>query len=135
MPTTRYRVPCQHAGAGVRSLWIVCELCHHEAVLNGDGCGDAVVPAFDPRIVCTSCGIIGAFARPNWQERPASESLTGRQCGSEAPRGSRARGEDPDAAFGSIMKVLYECIAYGRGVHARLFMLRSCSVWKSGDHC
>ena len=120
---------------GVRSLWIVCELCHHEAVLNGDGCGDAVVPAFDPRIVCTSCGIIGAFARPNWQERPASESLTGRQCGSEAPRGSRARGEDPDAAFGSIMKVLYECIAYGRGVHARLFMLRSCSVWKSGDHC
>jgi hypothetical protein len=30
-------------------------------------------------MVCTSCGIIGAFARPNWQERPAQESLTGRQ--------------------------------------------------------
>ena len=133
MPTTRYRVPRQHAGAGVRSLWIVCELCHHEAVLNGDGCGDAVVPAFDPRIVCTSCGIIGAFARPNWQDRPASESLTGRQW-DERPRGvGQARGEDPHATFGSIAKVLYECIAYDRGVHARLFMLRSSSVWKSGD--
>jgi len=133
MPTTRYRVPRQHAGAGVRSLWIVCELCHHEAVLNGDGCGDAVVPAFDPRIVCTSCGIIGAFARPNWQDRPASESLTGRQW-DERPRGvGQARGEDPDATFGSIAKVLYECIAYDRGVHAGLFMLRSSSVWKSGD--
>ena len=68
------------AQSGVRSLWVVCELCHHEAVLNVDGYGDAVpVPAFGPRMVCTSCGIIGAFARPNWQERPASESLTGRQ--------------------------------------------------------
>jgi len=92
-----------------------------------------VVPAFGPRMVCTSCGIIGAFARPNWQDRPASESLTGRQW-DERPRGvGQARGEDPDATFGSIAKVLYECIAYDRGVHARLFMLRSSSVWKSGD--
>ena len=31
---------------GVRSLWVVCELCRHEAVLNVDCCGDAVsVPA------------------------------------------------------------------------------------------
>ena len=61
---------------GVRSLRVVCELCHHEAVLNV--CyGDAVpVPAFGPRMVCTSCGIAGAFARPNWQERTPSESLT-----------------------------------------------------------
>jgi hypothetical protein len=65
---------------GVRSLWVVCELCHHEAVMNVDPFGDAVpVPAFGPRMVCTSCGIGGAFARPNWQERPTSESLTGRQ--------------------------------------------------------
>jgi hypothetical protein len=36
---------------GVRSLWVVCELCHHEAVLNVDGYGDAVpVPAFGPRM-------------------------------------------------------------------------------------
>jgi hypothetical protein len=30
-------------------------------------------------MVCTGCGIIGAFARPNWQERPLTESLTGQQ--------------------------------------------------------
>ena len=31
----------------MRSLWVVCELCHHEAVLNVDGYGDAVpVPDF-----------------------------------------------------------------------------------------
>jgi hypothetical protein len=35
---------------GVRSLWVVCDLCHHEAVLNVDGYGDAVpVPAFGPQ--------------------------------------------------------------------------------------
>jgi hypothetical protein len=84
MPNNRYRGPAMTLAnmraQGVRSLWVVCELCHHEAVLNVDGYGDAVpVPAFGPRMVCTSCGIIGAFARPNWQERPASESLTGQQ--------------------------------------------------------
>jgi hypothetical protein len=40
---------------------------------------DVPVPAFGPRMVCTSCGIIGAFARPNWQERPSTESLAGQQ--------------------------------------------------------
>jgi hypothetical protein len=64
---------------GVRSLSVVCELCHHEAVLNVGGYGDAVpVPAFGPHMVCTACGIIGAHTRPNWQERPTQESLTGR---------------------------------------------------------
>jgi hypothetical protein len=38
------------------------------------------VPAFGPRIVCTSCGLVGADARPNWSEKPARESLTGAQC-------------------------------------------------------
>ena len=65
---------------GVRSLSVTCELCHHEAVINVDAYAEAVpVPAFGPRMVCTSCGIIGAFARPNWQERPQPESLTGMQ--------------------------------------------------------
>jgi hypothetical protein len=51
----------------VRSLWVVCDLCQHEAALNVDGYSDAVpVPAFSPRMVCASSGIIGAFARPNW---------------------------------------------------------------------
>jgi hypothetical protein len=35
------------------------------------------VPAFGPRMVCTSCGIVGADARPNWKEEPPRESLTG----------------------------------------------------------
>ena len=70
MPNNRYRGPpmtLANMRAQGRSLWVVCELCHHEAVLNVDGYGDAVpVPAFGPRMACTHCGIIGAFARPNW---------------------------------------------------------------------
>jgi hypothetical protein len=38
---------------------------------------DLPVPTFGPRMVCTRCGIIGADARPNWQEQPQRESLTG----------------------------------------------------------
>ena len=65
---------------GVRWLRVVCELGHHEAVLNVDRFDDAVpVPAFGPRMVRTRCGIIGAFAPPNGQERPSQESLTGRR--------------------------------------------------------
>jgi hypothetical protein len=84
MPSNRYRGPpmtlANMRAQGVRSLWIVCDLCHHDAVFNVDGCGDAVpVPTFGPRMVCTNCDIIGAFARPNWQERPTGESLTGQQ--------------------------------------------------------
>jgi hypothetical protein len=40
---------------------------------------DVPVPSFGPRMVCTRCGIIGADARPNWQEQPQRESLTGVQ--------------------------------------------------------
>jgi hypothetical protein len=51
---------------GVRSLSMTCELCHHESVMNVDAFDDAVpVPALGPRMVCTVCGIIGIFARPN----------------------------------------------------------------------
>jgi hypothetical protein len=65
---------------GVHSLSVTCELCHHEATMNVDAFDDAIpVPAFGPRMVCTRCGIVGAFARPNWQERQAQDSLTGRQ--------------------------------------------------------
>ncbi len=55
MPSTRYRGPPmtlanmrQH---GVRSLWVVCEICHYDAVLNVDAFGDDPVPAFGPRMV------------------------------------------------------------------------------------
>ena len=76
MPTARYRGPpmtlANMRAQGVRSLWVVCDICHHDAVLNVDRFGDGCeVQAFGPRMVCTGCGIIGAFARPNWQERPS----------------------------------------------------------------
>jgi hypothetical protein len=37
------------------------------------------VPTFGPRMVCTRCGIVGADARPHWQEQPPRETLTGVQ--------------------------------------------------------
>jgi hypothetical protein len=37
------------------------------------------LPTFGPRMECTRCGIIGAGARPNWQEQPPRETLTGVQ--------------------------------------------------------
>jgi hypothetical protein len=65
---------------GVRSLDMSCWPCHHHAVLGADRWPDDVaVPTFGPRMVCTSCGIVGADARPNWKEQPARESLTGVQ--------------------------------------------------------
>jgi hypothetical protein len=85
MPANRYRGPpmtlANMRANGVRSLLVSCELCHHKAAMNVDTFDDAVpVPTFGPRMVCTGCGIIGAFARPNWQERPPQESLTGAQA-------------------------------------------------------
>jgi hypothetical protein len=31
--------------------------------------GDLTVKSFEPRMVCTKCGTIGADVRPNWKER------------------------------------------------------------------
>jgi hypothetical protein len=43
---------------GVRSIAITCELCHHAAVLSVEPWPDDVpVPTFEPRMVCTRCGI------------------------------------------------------------------------------
>jgi hypothetical protein len=58
MPPNRYRGPpmtlANMRDNGVRSLRVVCPLCHHEAVVNVDGFGpDVPVPAFGPRMVCT----------------------------------------------------------------------------------
>ena len=65
---------------GVRSIQAYCNLCHHQAVLSADRWPDDLpMTWFGPRMVCTGCGIIGADARPNWQERQSRETLTGRQ--------------------------------------------------------
>jgi hypothetical protein len=44
------------------------------------------VPSFGPRMVCTRCGIIGADARPNWQEQPQRH-----RAGKHAAPQARAR--------------------------------------------
>jgi hypothetical protein len=65
---------------GVRSLDVSGWQCHHRTIMSADPWPDHVpVPSFGPRMVCTRCGIIGADARPNWQEQPQRESLTGKQ--------------------------------------------------------
>jgi hypothetical protein len=65
---------------GVRSLDVSCWLCHHRTILSADQWPDHVRgPSFGPRMACTRWGIIGADARPNWQEQPARETLTGVQ--------------------------------------------------------
>jgi hypothetical protein len=65
---------------GVRSLAVYCWQCHHQAVLSANRWPDDVtVPTFGPRMMCSSCGIVGADARPNWKEQPPRETLTGAQ--------------------------------------------------------
>jgi hypothetical protein len=65
---------------GVRSLAVHCWQCHHQVVINADQWSDDVpVPTFGPRMVCTRCGVVGADARPDCQEQPPRESLTGVQ--------------------------------------------------------
>jgi len=56
-------------GNGVHSLFVYCNCRHRSADVNVDRYGDDVaVPAFGPRFVCTSCGMVGADVRPNWSE-------------------------------------------------------------------
>ena len=61
---------------GVRSLIVYCSACPPIVVLNIDAYPEsAPVPAFGPRMVCMGCGMIGADARPNWQERRGSGAI------------------------------------------------------------
>jgi hypothetical protein len=67
---------------GVHRLNVSCWNCHHGAVLDATAYPDNLpVPSFGPRMVCTSCGIIGADAMPDWSQRPTGDSLTGNQWG------------------------------------------------------
>jgi hypothetical protein len=55
---------------GVRSLDVQCWQCRHRTIINADKwLGDLIVKSFEPRMVCTKCGMIGADVRPNWRER------------------------------------------------------------------
>jgi hypothetical protein len=58
---------------GVRSLMVYCSACPRTVVFNVDTYPETVpVPVFGPRMVCTGCGMIGADARPNWNEHRPS---------------------------------------------------------------
>jgi hypothetical protein len=49
---------------GVRSLDVSCWNCHHRAIVSANPWPDDVpAPTFGPRMVYTSCGIIGADVR------------------------------------------------------------------------
>jgi len=64
---------------GVRSLLVYCTACPRTVIFNVDGYPERLpVPAFGPRMVCTGCGMIGADARPNWNENRASGAWQGR---------------------------------------------------------
>jgi hypothetical protein len=55
---------------GVRSLDAQCSECRHRTIVNADHWpGDLTVKSFEPRMVCTKCGTIGADVRPNCAER------------------------------------------------------------------
>jgi hypothetical protein len=65
----------------VRRLLVYCtngSWCHHSAIIDADHWPDeTAVRDLSPNAVCTRCGIIGADVRPDWAQRPKSESLTG----------------------------------------------------------
>ena len=57
---------------GVRELLVYCinPKCRRAVTMNVDAYADDVpVPSFGPRMVCTSCGVVGADARPNFRVR------------------------------------------------------------------
>jgi hypothetical protein len=65
---------------GVRSLFVYCCRCHHQASLNVDNYRTGIpVPAFSRRMVCTRCGVIGADVRPAWNERAVVGAFNGLQ--------------------------------------------------------
>jgi hypothetical protein len=53
MPTVRYRGPpmtlANMRENGVRSLWVVCPLCHHDAAVNVD--------SFEPDVAAPAYGV------------------------------------------------------------------------------
>jgi hypothetical protein len=58
---------------GVRRLRVYClaPYCHHSAVIDADAFDASLrVKSFEPWMVCTRCGLIGADVRPNWSDKP-----------------------------------------------------------------
>jgi hypothetical protein len=79
MRTDGYMTLSNMRANGVRSLFVYCTACHHEAIMNVDSYDAALaVPSFAARMVCTVCGAIGADVRPHWNERKLTGAFTGR---------------------------------------------------------
>jgi hypothetical protein len=54
---------------GPRLLDVTCRACGHRTVVNVDAYpDDATVPSFGPRMRCSKCGHLGAYARPDWRQ-------------------------------------------------------------------
>jgi hypothetical protein len=54
---------------GIHCLSVYCRSCHHQVHFNVDHMPDHVaVPSIGRRMVCTRCGLVGADARPDWNE-------------------------------------------------------------------
>jgi hypothetical protein len=67
---------------GVRGVLVSClnHECRHQAVFSADDYADEIeVPSFRPRMKCGKCGGKNVDVRPNWNEQPSVESLTGKQ--------------------------------------------------------
>jgi hypothetical protein len=69
---------------GVHHLIATClsDACRHQGLIDVSMYPDVTeVQAFASKAVCAECGARGRHidVRPNWKERPPSESMTGKQ--------------------------------------------------------
>jgi hypothetical protein len=80
---------------GVRSLDVSCWNCHHQAVLSADRWpDDMAVPTFGPRMVCTSCGIVGADAEGAAAAGDADRGAVAKLSNEERRAGCSCRGDE-----------------------------------------
>ena len=67
---------------GVHRLIAFCHnnACRHQALIDVSEYPDETeVPSFRHRVKCGKCGGRDVDVRPNWNEQPKGESLTGKQ--------------------------------------------------------
>jgi len=69
---------------GCRDLLVYCTSgwCHHSAKINADWLpDDTALLDLDPRMVCTSCSLIGADVRPDWSPHTGGGGMGGAHGG------------------------------------------------------
>jgi hypothetical protein len=121
---------------GVRSLEITCHQCRHKVVMNVDHLpGDLTVKSFEPRMVCTKCGTIGADVRPMAREKAVRVDSAGRLQRS-GPSSSRRQTIRPASLFviasDSALPVIAAICAMSASILAGDISSRlSAAVWLS----